>query len=108
MLLRRILGNAQVAELIRFIFLGTIVETYFFSAFFCQALSDAPLSVVRGRVIGAKMVSTVNSCETFPSFSDRDLPMAIQSSLSKYYYSKCVRIAQSLFIYSRRPSSKEN
>ncbi|KAJ7263450.1 P-loop containing nucleoside triphosphate hydrolase protein [Mycena rebaudengoi] len=41
MLLRRILGNAQVAELIRFIFLGTIVET--------------------GRVIGAKMVSTVNS-----------------------------------------------
>ncbi|KAJ7083920.1 P-loop containing nucleoside triphosphate hydrolase protein [Mycena crocata] len=40
-LLRRILGNAQVAELLRFIFLGTIVET--------------------GRVVGAKMVSTVNS-----------------------------------------------
>ncbi|KAJ7075288.1 P-loop containing nucleoside triphosphate hydrolase protein [Mycena belliarum] len=41
LLLRRLLGNPQVAELIRFIFLGTIVET--------------------GRVVGAKMVSTVNS-----------------------------------------------
>ncbi|KAJ7656037.1 hypothetical protein DFH06DRAFT_475324 [Mycena polygramma] len=40
-LLQRFLGNPQVAELLRFIFLGTIVET--------------------GRVIGAKMVATVNS-----------------------------------------------
>ncbi|KAJ7118266.1 P-loop containing nucleoside triphosphate hydrolase protein [Mycena epipterygia] len=38
---RRFLGNDQVSELLRFIFLGTIVET--------------------GRVVGAKMVSTVNS-----------------------------------------------
>ncbi|KAF7332904.1 p-loop containing nucleoside triphosphate hydrolase protein [Mycena venus] len=41
LLLKRLLGNPQVAELLRFIFLGTVVET--------------------GRVIGAKMVSTVNS-----------------------------------------------
>ncbi|KAJ7096849.1 P-loop containing nucleoside triphosphate hydrolase protein [Mycena epipterygia] len=40
-LVRRFLGNDQVSELLRFIFLGTIVET--------------------GRVVGAKMVSTVNS-----------------------------------------------
>ncbi|KAJ7624490.1 P-loop containing nucleoside triphosphate hydrolase protein [Roridomyces roridus] len=40
-LVKRIMGNPQVAELVRFIFLGTIVET--------------------GRVVGAKMVSTVNS-----------------------------------------------
>ncbi|KAJ7351438.1 P-loop containing nucleoside triphosphate hydrolase protein [Mycena albidolilacea] len=40
-LLKRLLSNPQVAELLRFIFLGTVVET--------------------GRVIGAKMVSTVNS-----------------------------------------------
>ncbi|KAJ7484956.1 P-loop containing nucleoside triphosphate hydrolase protein [Mycena galericulata] len=41
LLVKRMLGNPQVAELLRFIFLGTIVET--------------------GRVAGAKMVSTVNS-----------------------------------------------
>ncbi|KAJ7721840.1 P-loop containing nucleoside triphosphate hydrolase protein [Mycena maculata] len=41
LLVKRMLGNPQVAELLRFIFLGTIVET--------------------GRVVGAKMVSTVNS-----------------------------------------------
>ncbi|KAF7337377.1 p-loop containing nucleoside triphosphate hydrolase protein [Mycena sanguinolenta] len=40
-LCKRLLGNPQVAELLRFIFLGTVVET--------------------GRVIGAKMVSMVNS-----------------------------------------------
>ncbi|KAJ7249803.1 P-loop containing nucleoside triphosphate hydrolase protein [Mycena haematopus] len=40
-LCKQLLGNPQVAELLRFIFLGTVVET--------------------GRVIGAKMVSTVNS-----------------------------------------------
>ncbi|KAJ7613108.1 hypothetical protein FB45DRAFT_1065212, partial [Roridomyces roridus] len=40
-LVKRIMGNPQVSELVRFIFLGTIVET--------------------GRVIGARMVSTVNS-----------------------------------------------
>ncbi|KAJ7199026.1 P-loop containing nucleoside triphosphate hydrolase protein [Mycena pura] len=41
LLLRQALSNPQVAELVRFIFLGTIVET--------------------GRVAGAKMVSLVNS-----------------------------------------------
>ncbi|KAJ7036357.1 P-loop containing nucleoside triphosphate hydrolase protein [Mycena alexandri] len=41
LLVKRFLGNPQVSELLRFIFLGTIVET--------------------GRVAGAKMVSTVNS-----------------------------------------------
>ncbi|KAJ7132511.1 P-loop containing nucleoside triphosphate hydrolase protein [Mycena epipterygia] len=41
LLLKHVLGNPQVSELLRFIFLGTIVET--------------------GRVVGAKMVSAVNS-----------------------------------------------